>query len=194
MNDANTGITAWPKPCVIAGIAGGVVCAAGAIIQPAAFWPGYLVAYVFWLGIGLGSLGILLLHWLTGGRWGWSVSRPLVAATQTLLLATILFLPFIGSGSSLYPIGNDDSHSDLNARQEWYFSLPFFFGRAAGYFAVWILTAVAIMRVYRRSGETGVIGGGARKAAFGLLLFFLLTTFAVFDWMMSLEPGWYSTI
>ncbi|REJ88225.1 MAG: hypothetical protein DWQ29_08610 [Planctomycetota bacterium] len=184
----------WKTPCLIAGLVGAAVCAAGALIQPGQFWPGYLTAFVFWLGVGLGSLGIALLHRLTGGRWGWSVSRPLVAGAETIPVLFLLSLPLALSLPTLYAFGGDDSHSSLNAQQELYFLLPFFFGRAALYFVVWNILSFGVSRAYKRDREHGVTGGGARRAALGLIVFWLLASFAVFDWIMSVDPGWYSTI
>lgn len=191
---ATTGIAAWKTPCLVAGVVGSLVCAAGAVVQPGAFWPGYLVAWLFWLGISVGGLGIALLHRLTGGRWGWSSSRPLVAAAGVMPLIAILFLPFVAGAAALYPFASSEAQALLNPHQQSYFELPFFYGRSAGYFAVWVVASIAVTHVYRRDGAGGMVGSGARKAAFGLVLVWLAATFAVFDWLMSLEPGWYSTI
>src|SRR4051812_24793807 len=75
----------------IAALAGLVLCIAGAIFWPASFWPGYLVAAAFWISVSLGCLGIALLHALTGGRWGWGISRELHAALAPLFVS----LPFL---------------------------------------------------------------------------------------------------
>ena len=60
---------------------------------PAAFFPAYLVGYVFWVGIALGCLGLTMLHHLVGGSWGLLIRRPMESAGITLLPLAILFLP-----------------------------------------------------------------------------------------------------
>ena len=138
----------------------------------------YLFAYLFWLGIALGSLAFLAIHGLTGGRWGDAVRAPLVAAAGTLPLFAVLFLPLLLGAKLLFP-WTTHYVGDRAA----YLNLPFFAIRAAIYFACWI--ALALMTMRRKAVP---LPGPA------LLLYAVTVTFAAWDWMMSLEPKWWSTI
>ena len=62
----------------------------------------YLFAYVYWAGIAIGSLAIIMLHHLSGGGWGMMIRRLLEAATRTLPLVAVLFLPLILGMKPLY--------------------------------------------------------------------------------------------
>jgi hypothetical protein len=66
------------------------------------FYEAYLVAYVFWAGVALGSLAILMVIHLTGGAWGLVIRRPLEAATRTIPLMAVLFIPVIFGMGHLY--------------------------------------------------------------------------------------------
>src|SRR5438270_5821423 len=88
---------------LVVGGAGLAVSAAAALAVPEAFFPAYLVGYLFWVGIALGCVSITMLHHLTGGTWGLIVRRPLEAGAMTLLPLTLLFLPLAFGLKSLYP-------------------------------------------------------------------------------------------
>lgn len=135
----------------------------------------YLFAYVFWLGIALGSLGLAMLHALTGGKWGEAIRAPLNAAMATLPIMAIVFVPVLLGAHALYPW---TKATDKAA----YLNLPFFTFRAAVYFAIWI--GLAIMMRRRRTAFAGL----------GLVLYVVTMTFAGWDWLMSLEPAWWSSI
>lgn len=133
----------------------------------------YLFAWLFWLSIALGSFALLAIHGLTGGKWGEAIRAPLLAAIGTIPVLAILFLP-IAIGVNL--LFHWTKHPD-------YLSVPFFIIRAAIYFACWI--ALAFVTV--RRGRVPYPGPN-------LLLYVITMTFASWDWMMSLEPKWWSTI
>ena len=79
--------------CGLAGLALLVLCGIYGFFDPRRFFEGYLTAYVFWTQIALGSLGLLFIQYLTGGRWGMTVTRLLEAGAMTLPLCAVLFLP-----------------------------------------------------------------------------------------------------
>src|SRR5256885_2965307 len=68
-----------------------------------AFFTSYLYAFLFWLGIALGSLALVFLHHLVGGSWGLAVRRPAEAAAMTLPLLLLLFIPILFGARFLYP-------------------------------------------------------------------------------------------
>ena len=79
---------------LVIGICALSALAIGAILDPKQFFQAYLLGYLFWIGIALGCLGILMLHNLTGGEWGVPIRAMLESAIQTFPLMVVLFLPF----------------------------------------------------------------------------------------------------
>lgn len=186
------------RRAVLAGAAGIAVSLAGAVWAPAAFAYSWLVAFLFWTGLALGCLAVLMMHYLTGGAWGVVIRRPLEAGAATLPLLAVLFVPIALAMHSLYawstPAGLLD---EIVQRKRAYLNAPFFFVRAAAYFAIWIGLASAFSRGGRRQDDRydAQRAAGLRKlAAGGLVIYVLTLTFAVTDWVMSLDPHWFSTI
>jgi hypothetical protein len=165
------------------------------------FFRSYLTAFMLWLGIALGSLTILMLHHLTGGAWGMVIRRHLEAATRTLPFLTIAFLPILGAMPVLYIWARPDVVAGdpvLQAKQP-YLNVPFFVVRAAMYFAIWNALAYVLNRWSREQDEGGPRPVGSERkfrqlSAPGLMAYGLTITFASVDWVMSLDPHWFSTI
>jgi len=185
------------------GLAVGVValaaCGAGWIWSPDQFFRSYLVAYLFWSGIALGCLPILMLQYITGGMWGAVLRRVLESGTRTIPLMAVLFLPIVFGMHHLY----EWTHADVVAQDRIlqlkasYLNVPFFLARAALYFAVWIAVMALLNRWSSAQDENDdpLLGKRLHYASrAGLLLYALTMTFASVDWAMSLEPHWYSTI
>jgi hypothetical protein len=78
---------------LVVGGVGAVLCVVGYVLHPAQFFRSYLTAYMFWLGITLGCLAILMLHHLVGGTWGAAIRRVLEAGTRVIPLMLVLFVP-----------------------------------------------------------------------------------------------------
>src|SRR5438045_1819722 len=93
------------------GIAGLIACAAAWAIEPREFFLSYLFGILFWLGIALGCSGFLMIHHLTGGKWGYPIRRFLEAATGTLPILALLFVPILLGLPHLYPLTNAASIS-----------------------------------------------------------------------------------
>src|SRR5690606_32441093 len=111
----------------------------------------------------------------------------------------VLFLPLLIGLPTLYPWANADflAHSELVQRKAAYLNVPFFVGRAALYFAIWITLALLLHRwslAQDESGDPALAVRMRRLSAAGMILYMLTATFAAFDWMMSLEPEWFSSI
>lgn len=173
-----------------AALIGGIallVCIIGAFFDATGFFRAYLFAWLFWLGIALGSIGILLMHVLTGGRWGVAVEAPLRAAARTIPLLAILFIPIAAAVRILYRWTNPAAREFLGNKL--YLNLPFFAVRVLIYFAVWLGIVWYIERVRNRGAE---LSEGFASAA--LIAYVVTMTFASFDWIMSLEAHWWSTV
>src|SRR5579875_159456 len=87
---------------IIVGLAFLALSIVGAFFSPAEFFRSYLMSYLFWIGITLGSMAIVMLQYLTGGTWGILVRRPLESAAQTLPLLIVLFIPIAFGIPDLY--------------------------------------------------------------------------------------------
>jgi hypothetical protein len=172
------------------------ICAAGSFLNPAQFLRSYLVAFLFWMGIALGSAAVVMLHHLVGGRWGFVIRRVLEAATGTLPAMALLMLPLLFGVRTLYhwtqPAGDH-----LLEHKALYLNLPFFLLRAVLYFAVWIAVTRLLNRwslQQDRTGDRTLVRRMQLLSGPGLLLYGLTVTFASIDWAMSLEAHWFSTI
>ena len=176
-----------------------LVCLTGGITNPERFFRSYLFAYVYWAGIAIGSLAIIMLHHLSGGGWGMMIRRLLEAATRTLPVVAVLFLPLMLGMKPLYEwarteVVEVDKILQLKAP---YLNVPFFLLRTLFYFSCWIGMAHFLNRWSRQQDETGdpaLAGKMETMSAPGLVLFGATVTFASFDWVMSLEPHWFSTV
>jgi hypothetical protein len=187
------------RVALLFGVVGALGCVAGFFLHPGAFFRAYLAAYIFWLGIPLGSLAILMLYHLTGGAWGFLIRRPLEAATRTLPLLALLFLPVACALPHLYVWARPGEAETNPAVQNkvFYLNAPFFWGRAALYFVLWSAMAYALSHWSRRQDETGerrFYDRMARLSGPGLMAYGLSVTFASVDWVMSLMPAFRSTI
>ena len=157
------------------------------------------MAYMLCLGVTLGCLALGMVHQLSGGAWGVVARRPIGAAARVLPVMTLLFLPIVFGMRHLYPW----THADLVARDEvlqakqLYLNIPFFLIRAAVYFIAWnavsfFLNAWSLEQ--DRTDDPQIARRMQRLSAGGLVAYGLTITFASFDWLMSLEPHWFSTI
>ena len=187
------------KRSLAVGLIAAVLCAGGALIFPPAFFRAYLSAYIFWVGIPVGCLALLMLHHLVGGRWGFMIQRVLEAAIQTLPLMALLFIPLVFGLSDLYPWARTEvvSADPLLQQKAAYLNIPFFVARAVAYFAVWIVLGRLLVTWSLRqdqSADDTLTLRLQRLSGPGLVLYGLTVSFAVIDWIMSLEPKWYSTI
>jgi hypothetical protein len=185
----------------VGGAAGLLASLLGALVSPTQFFHSYLFAFLFWNGIALGCLSLLMIQHLTGGRWGLAIRRLLEAGTRTVPVLVLLFLPVVLGLKRIYPwAGSPQSDPTIRHAidlKQAYLNVPFFLGRAVFYFAVWFLLAQVLNRVslesdlgmdLRRARLLRSISGG------GLLLMGLTITFMSVDWSMSLDPRWFSTI
>jgi hypothetical protein len=181
---------------LIAGVAGLILCAVGAVFRPALFLQSYLFAYMFTLGLALGSMAILMLQYLTGGDWGVVVRRTLEAAMRTLPWLAIGFLPVALGVRELYVWARPAQAQTLDFRTG-YLNVPFFIARAIIYFAVWLAMAHRLDRWSREEDRGAALGWLKRLRRLsgpGLVIYGVTITFAAFDWLMSLNPEWFSTI
>ncbi len=186
------------RSLIIGGVAA-VACALGAFADPAQFFRSYLTAYLLWLGISLGCLAILMLQHLSGGVWGFVIRRLLEAATRVFPLLALLFLPLLFGLHQLYPWADPAkvAQDPLLQHKAAYLNVTGFVARAVFYFALWCGLSHLLSRWSLEQDQVPRAALRDRMQAFsavGLLLYGLTTTFSAVDWVMSLDPHWYSTI
>jgi hypothetical protein len=173
----------------------------GWVRTPGIFVHSYLISYLLILGLTLGSLGLLMLQHLTGGHWGIVIRRPLEAATRTLPLLLILFIPIVLGMKYLYMEWLDPERvreEPLSHLQQGYLTHNWFLVRAVIYFAVWI-GLMAIFNAWSRKQDTDQTSRVLRRkfkllAGPGIILYVFAMSFAAIDWVMSITPHWASTI
>lgn len=201
MNAGNTfaDVDRWQQRALLIGGAALLLSVGGAFVRPQEFFRAYLIGYLLWLGAAVGCFAILMLHHMVGGGWGFVIRRLLEAGTRTLPGLAVLFVPLLFGTHALY----EWSHKDVVAADEVlrhksvYLNVPFFIARTAFYFAVWIGIAWVLNRWSREQDSTSnpaIVRRLQLLSGPGLLLYGLTATFASVDWVMSLEPHWFSTI
>lgn len=189
------------------GIIGWII---GAVVSGNAkttFFQTYLVAYVFWIGISLGCLGLLMVQYLGGAGWGLVIRRQLESASSTLWLMAVLFVPIVLGIHSIYHWSHDISaikeenvRKLLEHKSVWLNPSGFTL-RAYIYFAIWIALAFFLMKWSRsqdKSSDPNEAQTWVQKAQNlsgpGFVIYGLAVTFAGVDWVMSLDAEWFSTI
>jgi hypothetical protein len=192
-------IASLSRRWLMLGAVAGIAAIAGGFVSSQQFFRGYLIGYMLVLGFSLGAMALLMLGHLTGGNW-WMIGRRVMeAAIGILPLLTILFLPIWFGRHSLY-VWLDPafvaSHAGVAAKSG-YLNEQFWTVRAAIYFAIWNLWAVALRKgSLKQDGDDSpqVWQGLKAWSAPGILVYGLTITLACTDWIMSLDPTWYSTI
>ena len=184
---------------LIVGVVFTLVLIISAFFDRTAFFRAYLIGYVFWIGITIGSLALLMLQHLTSGVWGLVMRRVLEASTRTLPLMMVLFIPIVFGLKQIYPWTNSGFMQQTEALRikASYLSPTFFLGRVVIYFLLWSVLAGLLNWLSLQQDRTApkrirkrlqVVSGP------GLAFLIISITFAAVDWVMSLEPAWFSTI
>lgn len=192
-----TPVGAWLVIALTA-IVGGGFAAYGWTAAPEQWYRSYLVAWLYWMSIAIGSLVLLLLHNLTGGAWGDAIRPVLQAAAGTIPLVALLFMPIALGLDRIYPWAVPDNllHDEVLRRKQAYLNPQFFMVRAGVYFALWIV--LWSLTIWQTRHEVPAEGDTARRIGLlsgqGLVLHTFAITFAAIDWGMSLEPHWFSSI
>jgi hypothetical protein len=183
----------------IAGVVGLVATLVGWIVSPDQFYRSYLVAFLFWNGVAIGCLSVIMIHHLTGGYWGVVIRRVLEAGTRTFPLTFVLFLPIVIGIRHLYSWARPEvvAADRLLQDKTHILNVPFFLGRVLFYFAVWVVLA-HFLNKWSLASDAGEDLRTARRlrslSGGGLVLMGLTITFASVDWAMSLNPHWFSTM
>jgi hypothetical protein len=192
-------LDALQRNALICGVVGAILVVVLGLRDTQQFFRSYLFAFIYWNAIPLGCLGVLMLHHLTGGRWGLPIRRILEAGTRTLGLMAILFIPILFGMSKLYLWANASvvQGDAILQDKRWWLNPTGFVARYVIYFALWLLIAGLLNKWSREEDATGNPALSDRMSALsapGVVVWALVVTGAAVDWVMSLEPYWYSTI
>jgi hypothetical protein len=184
---------------LVVGCVGSAACAAGIVSHPTQWLPACLVAYLFWLGLALGGLAVVMIQHLTGGGWRLASARVLESQAATLPLLAVLFVPFAYGMPHLYPWTNERlaAADEIIQRKSAYLNSEGFLVRAAVCFGIWIVWMLVLNRATFTSNaeiQQRRRGAVARFSGAGLVAWGLTTTVAAVDWAMSIEPHWYSSM
>ena len=187
------------RKLLVAGGIGALVSLAGLVLDVTQFLQSYLLAYMWCLGVTLGCLALGMVHQLSGGAWGVVIRRPIGAASRVLPVMTLLFLP-IASAWDISTAGRARRWSpsdELLQHKQIYLNTTFFLVRAAVYFLVWnglsyFLNAWSLEQ--DRTGDPRIARRMQILSGGGLVAYGITITFASFDWLMSIDPHWFSTI
>lgn len=188
----------WRTRALLVGAVAMAICIAGGFFNSDQFYRSYIWCYMFFIGVPLGATALLMLQYLTGGAWGMVIRRPCEAAGRTLPLLLILFIPIVVGMPHLYQWSHPEivAHDPVLQHKQIYLNVPFFLIRAGLYFVGWILISRLL---YKWSGDLdrGDTRAAGRLAAIsgpGLIFYGFSVTFMAIDWILSINPHWFSTI
>ena len=181
----------------IALIAGAV----GAAMNIDQFFMSWLIGFLFCLSLSLGCLALLMLQHISGGQWGMVGRRVFEAGSRMLPIVALLFVPLLFGLPKVFVWAQPEAVAGSHVVQmkTAYLNVSFFVIRAVIYFLFWMLLVVLLNRwsAAQDNGE-GVTKHDSiryrKVSAPGLLFLVITVTFASVDWVMSLEPEWFSTI
>ena len=183
------------------GLVGAVATVAGAFLFPNDFYSAYLTAFIAALSLSLGCMSILMLYHLVGGAWGTVSRRILEAGMMTLPLMAALYIPILFHMPRLYEWARPEElakNAKLKAIADSYLNSNGIVIRWAIYFVLWLLMAFLLNRWSTAQDNESARNQSTLKfravSAIGLIIYSLTFSFALIDWVMSLQARWISTI
>jgi hypothetical protein len=187
------------KPALITGLIALIISASGFFVDREQFFFSYLTAFTFWTTVTLGGLFFVLIHNTTHAMWSTVLRRIMEMIMMTVPVMAILAIPVLFGIHDLYHWSHEDAVATdaLLQKKAPYLNVPFFIIRTVFYFAVWILFSGMLYRISKQQDESFDPEQKEKlrkRSAPGIIIFALTITFAAFDWLMSLDPHWYSTI
>jgi hypothetical protein len=177
-------------------VLGGVALTVGLLQEPQRAWIYLLVSSYYLLGLGLSGLLLVALLYVTGARWSLPLRRVPEAMTAILPVAAAGLGAVLLCRPSLYP-WSDPAFGPESPLQHLWLNRSFFLVRSLAYIVLWLVFAIMVVRNSQRQDHVGDPGPTIRniRLSAGFLVVFAITCFlASYDWIMSLEPDWASTI
>ena len=191
-------LTTLRTRALIVGLIGAVLTVIGAFTNFEQFLRGYLIAYIWVVGLSLGCMALLMMGHMTGGNW-WMISRRIYeAGVRCIPMLAVLFLPILLGAKHLYRWMHIDPSTDkIMSEKVWWLNDTGWFVRAIIYLVVWVALGFLLTRGSWRQDEDASPAIWMRLkviSGIGLLVWAWSLTGAMVDWGMSLDPHWYSTI
>ncbi|HYZ89823.1 MAG TPA: hypothetical protein VE620_11050 [Myxococcales bacterium] len=188
--------------CAVAGLVGLALTAIGYAFDPRRTMLSYLVAFLYFLGLSLGTLALNMANYAAHARWYIAIRRSIEGVHSALPIFVVLFIPIVAAARTLYvwldppaSLGKEILENIEHKRA--YLNFSGFVSRAVLYFVVWIAVSELMFRASVRQDEDAAphwTASSRRLGSVGLPLAGFAATFASFDWLMSLNPTWYSTL
>ncbi len=183
----------------LVGVVALVALVIGAFFQPHQFFRSYLWSYVLYVGVAVGSMAWLMVQYLTAGAWGTVTRRPCEAAIRTLPLLALLFIPVAAGIPSLYLWSHPQAVAadEILRHKHIYLNVPFFLIRAAAYFAGWMIFGWRLLYWSDKEDAQNTDWPHKRMARLsgpGLVFWGFSITFMGIDWVLSVQPHWFSTM
>jgi hypothetical protein len=182
---------------VLTGI-GATTLVAGLYLAPQRIWPNLLLVSYYLLGLALAGMTWIAIQYVSGAHWSTALRRVPEAIVGVLPLGALGIVSILIFHPSLYPwTAGVHVEGDAPGFKLMWLSLPFFRIRAVVYLLGWLAFAWAMLRLSRQQDSDGALSHTRRSttlAALFLVFFGVSFWLASFDWIMSLEPEWYSTI
>jgi len=184
---------------LLAGIAGLVLSGVGLFFDSLQFFHSYLVAFTFWVSVSLGALFFTMLHHLVGASWSVVLRRMFENVMIALPLLFIFFIPIAFGMGNLYEWTDADKVAvdHLLQGKTGFLNNGFFLARTLVYFAIWFIIAFLAYKLSLRQDQAHhetLTAKMKKVSAPGMILLAVTLTFAAWDWLMSLDAHWYSTI
>ncbi len=186
------------------GMVGLVLWVVGVLIEPRQALTSYLFAYASVVTVIVGALIQVMISHVTGAHWFTVLRRLTTDLTGAMPALGVLALPILFGAPILYSWATPEALSvharDLVLRKQAWLNVPFFIVRGAVYVTVWLASSEVLRRWslaqdHTTGDDTVVLTRRQRRiSAVALVAVGLTLTFAAFDWLMSLEPTWYSSI
>jgi len=175
------------------------ISALGLLADKSQFFHSYLVAFLFWTSVALGGLFFTMVNHVLGTQWSIVLRRIGETTLIVLPVLAILFIPLIFGIHDIYHWSHAEEvvKDHLLQKKADYLNSGFFVSRTIIYFVIWILFGRSLYRLSLKQDNDpneGIVTRMRNISAPGLVLYALTVTFAAFDWLMSLNPHWYSTI
>ncbi len=184
---------------LIIGVVGLVLSAIGYFTDAKHFFHSYLVAFMFWLTIALGALFFTMLHHLVNAKWSVVIRRLSENVMNVIPIMAIFVIPILLGMHDLFhwTHAEEVAADPILQGKAGYLNTTFFVIRLIAYFVIWFFLTRLLYKTSMAQDEGGDqdFRLKLRKiSAPGMLLFAVTVTFSSFDWLMSLDPHWYSTI
>ncbi|MDZ4723799.1 MAG: hypothetical protein SGI97_07845 [candidate division Zixibacteria bacterium] len=180
-------------------VVGVIGCIAGYVMDHDRFFHAYLTGFAYWVSLCLGALFFTMLQHLTGAHWSVVVRRISETLMACLPVMFLLSIPMFLGIHSLYHWSHEDAVA-TDALLKWkspFLNSPFFIARTIVYFLIWSTLSYFLHKTsleQDRGFKEDQLIRLRRLSAGGMVLFAVTITVAAFDWLMSLNPHWYSTI